>query len=489
MSRPKSFNIIHTVLHILLLCIMMHMMQFDALGVNKKSRKQKSAQKSTKKISKNTVKKQPKKIAKQQKNSSSSTLSSLKKDIEKAKKKVGELELQEKNAMKGLAKAKKQQLMVKEHVGKLMGEVRDLQDTLITIRKTEASIQQRLNVSRMSYARIAKKYQVLMQKHAPDIALSPDLLTGSLQIPEQSRITRLPSYLRQMHAKLTLQMREMQSLQGALTQQQEQISMHTSRQERLLRESEYEQQHIRGILSEQKKKLESLRLSKVEMLKEIAKKEQSAKQLAGMISTMVRNDIAKKEEKNTVKKSQEISEKKSNTVIAKNETTPAKKTLESIPKKESYSENSERIAQSTSRNDNTRVESYSGSFSGGFRWPSSAKRILRGFGQYKNSVTNTVMDNPGLDIACQAGSSAMCAAPGIVSLVHWLPGYNSMVIVDHGNSYRTVYANLASIAVKKGQRIEAGGFIGRTTQSVDGEFLHFEIWKGKQRMNPMAYLR
>jgi murein DD-endopeptidase MepM/ murein hydrolase activator NlpD len=43
--------------------------------------------------------------------------------------------------------------------------------------------------------------------------------------------------------------------------------------------------------------------------------------------------------------------------------------------------------------------------------------------------------------------------------------------------------------VKKGQKIDAGGLIGRTTQSVDGEFLHFEIWKGKQRMNPMAYLR
>ena len=465
------------------------MMQTDTHAATKKARKQKTVQKAKKISSKKKSEKRTAQKTKQQKSSSHSTLTAIKKDIEKAKKKVGELEVQEKNALKGLAKAKKQQLMVKEHVGKLMTEVRDLQDTLDVIRATEANIQQKLNTARMAYARIAKKYQTLMQKHAPNTAMSPDLFLGSIQFNDQAGISRLPSYLRQMHTKLTLQMREMQSLQGALTVQQEQISMHTSRQERLIRESEYEQQNIRTILSEQKKKLESLRLSKVEMQKEIEKKEQSAKRLAGMISSMVVHDNGKKEEQKVVKKAQEIPEKKSVYQTSKYESPSLKKTTESIAKKESVSEPQERITQAPPRNDNTRVETVSGSFSGGFRWPSSAKRILRGFGQYKNSVTNTVMDNPGLDIACQSGSSAMCAAPGIVSLVHWLPGYNSMVIVDHGNSYRTVYANLASITVKKGQRVDAGGLIGRTTQSVDGEFLHFEIWKGKQRMNPLAFLR
>ena len=449
----------------------------------KKAKKGKSTQKAIKASSKNGSLKRANNDSKQ-KSTSNSALSAIKRDIEKAKKKVGELELQEKNAMKGLATAKKKQLMVKEHVGKLMGEVRELQDTLETIRKTEATIQQKLNVSRMTYARIAKKYQALMQKHAPDIAISPDILSGSMQLLGQSSMNRLPSYLRQMHTKLTLQMKEMQSLQGALSNQQEQISINSSRQERLLRESEYEQQNIRNILVEQKKKLESVRLSKEEVQKLIVKKEQSARQLSGLISSMVRNDIVKKEEKTSAEKPTHSQDKK------RLGETP-KKTSDIVSKKETQSEEPQRITQSTvqTRNDNTRVESLSGSFSGGFRWPSSAKRILRGFGQYKNSVTNTVMDNPGLDIACQAGSSAMCAATGIVSLVHWLPGYNSMVIVDHGNSYRTVYANLASISVKKGQKIEAGGLIGRTTQSVDGEFLHFEIWKGKQRMNPMAFLR
>jgi septal ring factor EnvC (AmiA/AmiB activator) len=414
---------------------------------------------------------------------SENSLHAIRKDIEQAKKKVGELELEEKNALKGLARTKKQQLMVKEQVGKIMNEVRDLQDTLETIRQTENTIKGKLNLAKMSYARIAKKYQGLMQKHAPDIAISNDILTGTGNMGDMSRIARLPSYLRQMHTKLSLQLKEMQSLQGELNSQQEMISKHSSRQERLLKESEYEQQNIRNMIAEQKKKLANVRSSKEEMQRELEKKEQSAKQLAGLISTMVRNDKVKKEVKTESKVKEE-----SKARITANET---KKDHALMKKKIEKTEERYIAVQESkqARNDNTRVQSPSESFSGGFRWPSSGKRILRGFGQYRNSVTNTVLDNPGLDIACTSGSSALCAAPGTVSLVHWLPGYNSMVIVDHGNSYRTVYANLSSISVKKGQSIDAGSLIGRTTQSVDGEFLHFEIWKGKQRMNPLSYLR
>ena len=435
---------------------------------------QKAQKKKTVQIKKNQQKgKKKKAVIVIGKSRNEQSLHSIKKDIEKAKKKVGELELEEKNTLKGLARTKKQQLIVKQQVGKIMNEVRDLQDTLETIRQTENSIKGTLNLARMSYARIAKKYQTLMQKHAPDIAISNDLLTGTGNTGDVSKIARLPSYLKQMHTKLLLQLQEMQSLQGELNSQQALISMHSSRQERLLKESEYEQQNIRNLLTEQKKKLANVRSSKEDMQKELEKKEQSAMQLAGLISTMVRNDKVKKEVK-----------PKTIATETKKEDVPIKKKTEKS--QEQYVALQE---SKENRNDNTRVQSLSESFSGGFRWPSSGKKILRGFGQYRNSVTNTVLDNPGLDIACTSGSSALCAASGTVSLVHWLPGYNSMVIVDHGNSYRTVYANLSSTAVKKGQSIDAGGLIGRTTQSVDGEFLHFEIWKGKQRMNPLSYLR
>ena len=479
-SKPRNFNRILTLIPILLMAFCFILMNGTMLGASpKKAQKKKTVQ-----IKKNQQKGKKKKVESNVgKSRNEQSLHAINRDIEKAKKKVGELELEEKNTLKGLARTKKQQLMVKEQVGKIMNEVRDLQDTLETIRQTENSIKGKLNLAKMSYARIAKKYQILMQKHAPDIVISNDILTGTGNMGDMSKIARLPSYLKQMHTKLMLQLKEMQSLQGELNSQQELISMHSSRQERLLKESEYEQQNIRNLIVEQKKKLANVRSSKEDMQRELEKKEQSAKQLAGLISTMVRNDKVKKEVK--------IESKVKDVVNPRTIASETKKEDAPIKKKTEKSEEQYVAVQESkqNRNDNTRVQSLSESFSGGFRWPSSGKRILRGFGQYRNSVTNTVLDNPGLDIACTSGSSALCAAAGTVSLVHWLPGYNSMVIVDHGNSYRTVYANLSSTAVKKGQSIDAGGLIGRTTQSVDGEFLHFEIWKGKQRMNPLSYLR
>jgi murein DD-endopeptidase MepM/ murein hydrolase activator NlpD len=107
----------------------------------------------------------------------------------------------------------------------------------------------------------------------------------------------------------------------------------------------------------------------------------------------------------------------------------------------------------------------------------------------KNSSTNTVFDNPGIDIAAKNGSPAYAAAPGTVSLVHWLPGYGSLVIVNHGKGIRTVYANLSSVNVKKGQAVNTGTQVGKSGESVDGEFLHFEVWSGSTRHDPTKYLK
>ncbi len=340
-SKPRNFNRILTLIPILLMAFCFLSMNGPMLGASQK----KAQKKKTVQIKKNKQKvKKKKTVIAIGKSRDEQSLHAIKKDIEKAKKKVGELELEEKNTLKGLARTKKQQLMVKEQVGKIMNEVRDLQDTLETIRQTENSIKGKLNLAKMSYARIAKKYQTLMQKHAPDIAISNDILTGTGNTGDLSKIARLPSYLKQMHTKLMLQLKEMQSLQGELNSQQELISMHSSRQERLLKESEYEQQNIRNLIVEQKKKLANVRSSKEDVQRELEKKEQSAKQLAGLISTMVRNDKVKKKVK--------IESKVKEVVKPKTIASETKKEDVSIKKKTEKSEEQYVAVQESKQNRN-----------------------------------------------------------------------------------------------------------------------------------------
>jgi len=126
---------------------------------------------------------------------------------------------------------------------------------------------------------------------------------------------------------------------------------------------------------------------------------------------------------------------------------------------------------------------------GKLSWPTKSRKILRKFGAYKNPSTNTVFDNPGIDISAINGSAVVAAADGTVSLVHWLPGYGSLIIIDHGSDIRTVYANLSSVLISKGDKISTGSIIGKTGESVDGEHLHFELWQGSRRLNPLDYLK
>lgn len=101
----------------------------------------------------------------------------------------------------------------------------------------------------------------------------------------------------------------------------------------------------------------------------------------------------------------------------------------------------------------------------------------------------TVVNN-GVNIAGEAGAAAYCVFEGKVTKIVAIPGLNNCVIVRHG-SYMTIYANLASVAVKSGQSVKINQRIGNIARSSnsDDNFLHFEIWEETDNLNPEQWLR
>ena len=404
---------------------------------------------------------------------SKTKLQTLHEEIAKAQQKVYRLNAKEQSTISTLQETQKKKVIISQKVGKLAGEVSKIQDTLTVIQRTESSLKEKLLATKNEYANLAKIYVNLSKQQVSGAQSSNDLLPGSTG-PSSGILQRLPSYMQLLHKKLTAYLTEITKVQGALSYQQAQLSQYSSLQEKILLEKEKEQQFLQKTMNAQKLTLSQVRLDKALVLKELEKKQKSAQQIAGMILSLVHQE-SKKQDEHIKNKTKEL--RKDISIHGKGE-------KKNIPISDNVSKS---ITQKEIiKND---IQESDMQFSGIFKWPTNARKILRSFGQYRNSVTNTIMDNPGLDIACSEGSSAFCAASGKVSLVHWLPGYNSMVIVDHGNSYRSVYANLSNSLVKKGQIISAGFVIGKTTQSVDGEFLHFELWKGKNRLNPLSYCR
>ena len=404
---------------------------------------------------------------------SKTKLQTLHEEIAKAQQKVYRLNAKEQSTISTLQETQKKKVIISQKVGKLAGEVSKIQDTLTVIQRTESSLKEKLLATKNEYANLAKIYVNLSKQQVSGAQSSNDLLPGSTG-PSSGILQRLPSYMQLLHKKLSAYLTEITKVQGALSYQQAQLSQYSSLQEKILLEKEKEQQFLQKTMNAQKLTLSQVRLDKALVLKELEKKQKSAQQIAGMILSLVHQE-SKKQDEHIKNKTREL--RKDISIHGKGE-------KKNIPISDNVSKS---ITQKEIiKND---IQESDMQFSGIFKWPTNARKILRSFGQYRNSVTNTIMDNPGLDIACSEGSSAFCAASGKVSLVHWLPGYNSMVIVDHGNSYRSVYANLSNSLVKKGQIISTGFVIGKTTQSVDGEFLHFELWKGKNRLNPLSYCR
>jgi murein hydrolase activator len=123
-------------------------------------------------------------------------------------------------------------------------------------------------------------------------------------------------------------------------------------------------------------------------------------------------------------------------------------------------------------------------------WPTSSHRIVQGFGEHRNAELNTVTMNLGIDIAESKGSPVMAAADGIVSIVSSLPSYGTIVVVRHSGNLHTVYADLAVATTSKGEHVRAGQTLGRSgANEENGPVLHFEVWKGRAKQNPLAWLK
>ena len=99
-------------------------------------------------------------------------------------------------------------------------------------------------------------------------------------------------------------------------------------------------------------------------------------------------------------------------------------------------------------------------------------------------------DNPGIDAQSDPGASARAVYDGKVAGVYLLPGYNTVVIVNHGGYY-TVYGNISSPSVKTGETVNAGYPLGQLAMSDDGSgrsTIHFEVWKNRDKLNPQDWL-
>ncbi len=123
---------------------------------------------------------------------------------------------------------------------------------------------------------------------------------------------------------------------------------------------------------------------------------------------------------------------------------------------------------------------------------SGAWRITGKFGQHSlPDLPHVTYDNPGIDVEVNKGAAVNAVYQGSVSGVYMVPGFGTVIIVNHGDYY-TVYGNISSSSVKVGDKVKQGQRLGSAGENPDDPghgSLHFEVWKGREKQNPTGWIR
>jgi len=122
-------------------------------------------------------------------------------------------------------------------------------------------------------------------------------------------------------------------------------------------------------------------------------------------------------------------------------------------------------------------------------WPVRKGVITEKFGQHFHPVFKNIKLSPnnGVDISTDENSAALCVFDGVVRRIFMVPGMHNCVMVQHGEYY-TLYCKLVSVSVKVGDKITTGQTVG-TIFTTDNAVLHFELWKGTEKINPELWLK
>lgn len=369
-------------------------------------------------------------------------LQRLRQSIEATRQRIQDLTRRESSAMRTLSATQRQQKNLQKIIAGLYGTLSMLEDSVQAI---NSQIQQ----TRTSISNAENRWKLLTRQMQEHVVASRGRAPASL----------LPAYLYAKTTQSTVAFRDqLATVADSLSQRMEFLGDVSQAQASALREQQQRRAILTREASRQAKEIEKVRSNKQQLIAELRKKEQSAAKIRSLIQQLVAKERTKRQQARPDVKSGEPRSKRG--ASEPRESTIAR----SAPQRGVFQSNS-------------------------LPWPTPGRSVLHGYGTYTNPTTGTSHENPGIDIKASTGTGVSCVAKGQVSTVTWLPGFGSLVIVDHQNGFRTVYANLASVSVQRGSDVGQGTRIGTSGSNLDGELVHFEVWIEGKRINPLTYLR
>ena len=299
---------------------------------------------------------------------------------------------------------------------------------------------------------------------------SLDKLLFILSAEDFAQSLRRMRYLREYAEWQRMQAASIVDKQNEISRKKGELEKTRTEKQALLTERETENQKLQTEESNQKQEVSQLNKKRKDLQAQLAKKRRQAEALNRQIEKLIAEEIARAEAAERARRKQ------------------------AEAKKAAASE--ERVAETKGGYAMTKAErQLSGSFAsnkGRLPYPVTGRHtVVATFGEQQHQELKYVRtNNSGIDIQTSPGADARAVFNGTVTRVFTLPGYNNSIIVRHGN-YLTVYSNLSQVYVKAGDQVSTRQALGRIfTDTDDGNatILHFQLWKEKQKQNPLPWL-
>lgn len=121
--------------------------------------------------------------------------------------------------------------------------------------------------------------------------------------------------------------------------------------------------------------------------------------------------------------------------------------------------------------------------------PVTDARIKKRFGKQRVAGFKDFVFSKGLEFEVPARTAVRAIGPARVMFTGRMPGYGTILILDHGKRSYSLYGQLGDILVQKGQNVATGDMIGRSGQeeSDASSHLYFEIRKNGKPVDPVAF--
>ncbi|SHL68750.1 murein hydrolase activator EnvC family protein [Flavobacterium chilense] len=393
-----------------------------------------------------------------------------------------------------------QQEKLEQRKAQIQQEIRDNEKMLQSVKKKEKSA---VNVFLIQANKIKLKEKLINTTAKQEKLLSNDMYINQVQVnklkkelavlkadyskmilksyksrSEQSRAmfilsseSFLQAYKRAQYLKQYTNYRknqglEIQSKTSQLVDYNAKLDGQRQVKKKIIAENEKEKKSLETEKQEQQKLVNSIKKDKNKIIADTKAKQQEAKRIDRQIDRLIREAIAEANRKAALERAKENPGSTASTApvsSSKIALTPEGKILAADFKANR----------------------------GKLPWPVEKGFVSLGYGDQPHPVyPSLTVHNSGVEITTEQGATARAVFEGVVSTVMATTPVTKAVMIQHGD-YFTVYQNLSSVSVEKGDKVNIKQSIGkvRTSGDTGKTIIKFLILQNTTNMNPEGWLQ